>query len=163
MTTQWIISNNLAVLNNPKTQVWLERHFFSWWVGGFPHIFRVKVLRWVCSKRLRTRSQSCGLVIFLVLSGQLRWGSPGEEGGVRQRAHKVHIFWEGHKILRNLYLTFDWHYIYRTKESWRFHKILWPSQNKWAVFKIVLPSSIFCSQIQSNILSLWNDKIILTF
>ena len=24
---------------------------------------------------------------------------------------KVHIFWEGHKILRNLYLTFDWHYI----------------------------------------------------
>ena len=24
---------------------------------------------------------------------------------------KVHIFWEGHKILRNLPLTFDWHYI----------------------------------------------------
>ena len=24
---------------------------------------------------------------------------------------KVHIFWEGHKILRNLLLTFDWHYI----------------------------------------------------
>ena len=24
---------------------------------------------------------------------------------------KVHIFWEGHKILRNLHLTFDWHYI----------------------------------------------------
>ena len=23
---------------------------------------------------------------------------------------KVHIFWEGHKILRNLRLTFDWHY-----------------------------------------------------
>ena len=23
---------------------------------------------------------------------------------------KVHIFWEGHKILRNLHLTFDWHY-----------------------------------------------------
>ena len=22
---------------------------------------------------------------------------------------KVHIFWEGHKILRNLHLTFDWH------------------------------------------------------
>ena len=118
MTTQWIISNNLAVLNNPKTQVWLERHFFSWWVGGFPHIFRVKVLRWVCSKRLRTRSQSCGLVIFLVLSGQLRWGSPGEEGGVRQRAHKVHIFWEGHKILRNLHLTFDYS-TYSPKVRWR--------------------------------------------
>ena len=28
------------------------------------------------------------------------------------RGHgKVHIFWEGHKILRNLHLTFDWHYI----------------------------------------------------
>ena len=24
---------------------------------------------------------------------------------------KVHIFWVGHKILRNLRLTFDWHYI----------------------------------------------------
>ena len=22
---------------------------------------------------------------------------------------KVHIFWEGHKILRNIHLTFDWH------------------------------------------------------
>ena len=24
---------------------------------------------------------------------------------------KVHIFSEGHKILRNLHLSFDWHYI----------------------------------------------------
>ena len=24
---------------------------------------------------------------------------------------KVHIFWEGPKILQNLHLTFDWHYI----------------------------------------------------
>ena len=24
---------------------------------------------------------------------------------------KVHIYWEDHKILRNLHLTFDWHYI----------------------------------------------------
>ena len=24
---------------------------------------------------------------------------------------KVDLFWEGHKILRNLQLTFDWHYI----------------------------------------------------
>ena len=24
---------------------------------------------------------------------------------------KVHIFWEGHKTLRNLHPTFDWHYI----------------------------------------------------
>ena len=24
---------------------------------------------------------------------------------------QVHVFWEGHKIMRNLHLTFDWHYI----------------------------------------------------
>ena len=24
---------------------------------------------------------------------------------------KVHIFWDGHKILWNLHLTFDWDYI----------------------------------------------------
>ena len=24
---------------------------------------------------------------------------------------KVHISWEGHEILQNLHLTFDWHYI----------------------------------------------------
>ena len=23
----------------------------------------------------------------------------------------IHIFWEGHTILQNLHLTFDWHYI----------------------------------------------------
>ena len=40
---------------------------------------------------------------------------------------KVHIFWEGRKILRNLHLTFDWHYIDRTKVRLRFHKILLPS------------------------------------
>ena len=26
-------------------------------------------------------------------------------------ANKVYIFWEGHKILQNLHLTFDWHYL----------------------------------------------------
>ena len=26
-------------------------------------------------------------------------------------ARKVHIFWEGHRILRNLHRRFDWHYI----------------------------------------------------
>ena len=43
---------------------------------------------------------------------------------------KVRIFWEGPKILRNLYLTFDWPY-HRTKVRWRLCKILWPSQNIW--------------------------------
>ena len=44
---------------------------------------------------------------------------------------KIHIFWEGRTILRNLHLTFDWHYI--TKVKWRFRKILWPSQNIWTL------------------------------
>ena len=35
---------------------------------------------------------------------------------------KVHIFWEGHKILRNLHLTFDLHYVHRTIVRWRFRK-----------------------------------------
>ena len=43
---------------------------------------------------------------------------------------KVHIFGEGHKILRNIHLTFD--YI-QSKERWRFRKILWPSQNVWTL------------------------------
>ena len=44
---------------------------------------------------------------------------------------KVHIPWEGHIILRNLHLTFDWHYLalLKTKVRWRFRKILRPSQN----------------------------------
>ena len=43
---------------------------------------------------------------------------------------EVHIFWEGHKLLRNLHLTFD--YI-QSKIMWRFRKILWPSQNIWTL------------------------------
>ena len=39
--------------------------------------------------------------------------------GCRQPLHgfyiKVHIFWELHKILRNLPLTFNWHYIGQSK------------------------------------------------
>ena len=37
--------------------------------------------------------------------------------------HKVNLFWEGHKILINLYHR-------RTNLRWWFRKILWPSQNK---------------------------------
>ena len=46
---------------------------------------------------------------------------------------KVHIFWEGQNFLRNRHLTFDWHYLHRTKVRWRFRKILWPSQNIWTL------------------------------
>ena len=39
---------------------------------------------------------------------------------------KVHIFWEDHKILRNLSTFFDWYYI-QSKKGRDFGKILWPS------------------------------------
>ena len=52
---------------------------------------------------------------------------------------KVHIFWEGHKILQNLHLTFEfWLALHTTKVRWRFHKILWASQNIWT-----LPENVF--------------------
>ena len=42
---------------------------------------------------------------------------------------KVHIFWEGHKLLRNLLLAFDCTTYMRSKVRWSFHKMLWSSQN----------------------------------
>ena len=49
---------------------------------------------------------------------------------------KVHIFWEGHKILRNLHLAFDCTTYMLSKVRWRFHKILWSSQNIWTLFEV---------------------------
>ena len=43
---------------------------------------------------------------------------------------KVLIFWEGHKILRNLPQLFDWQYIGQTI-GW----IVWPSQIVWKDIK----------------------------
>ena len=47
---------------------------------------------------------------------------------------KFCIFWERHKILRNLRPSsyFCLQYI-QTKVRWRFRKILWPSQNIWTL------------------------------
>ena len=45
---------------------------------------------------------------------------------------KVHTFWEGHKILRNLNLTFC-PMQSQSKVRWRFRKILLPSQNIWTL------------------------------
>ena len=45
---------------------------------------------------------------------------------------KVHIFWEGHKILRNLPLTFYCMYCSQ-KLVEDFAKFLWPSQNIWTL------------------------------
>ena len=49
-----------------------------------------------------------------------------------EKCYKVHIFWEGHKILRNLPLTFWLRYI-QSKVRGRLLKILWPSQNIWTL------------------------------
>ena len=49
---------------------------------------------------------------------------------------KVHIFWEGHKILQNLHLTFDYS-TYSQKLGEDFAKFLWPSQNIWTLTLIL--------------------------
>ena len=51
---------------------------------------------------------------------------------------KVHIFWEGHKILQNLPLTFDCSTYLQSKVRGRFRKILWPSQNVWTLTRILI-------------------------
>ena len=45
---------------------------------------------------------------------------------------KVHIFWEGHKILHNLHLRFD-HYYIEQIYSGDFTNFLWPSQIIWTL------------------------------
>ena len=72
---------------------------------------------------------------------------------IKNLIKKVNIFWEGHNILWNLHLTFDYsiytiqskvrwrcgllriYELYNaiTKVRWRFRKILWPSQNIWTL------------------------------
>ena len=75
---------------------------------------------------------------------------------------KVQIFWEGHKILRNLHLTFD----YSQKVRWRFHKILWPSQNIWTLMYLakirsqyVPPALMFEEFYHEHFCYLWHAKV----
>ena len=58
---------------------------------------------------------------------------------------KVHIFWEGHTILRNLHLTFDYStYSQKVKKG----EILWPPQNIWTLLrKIEVCLNYFVDQI----------------
>ena len=46
---------------------------------------------------------------------------------------KVHIFWEGHKILQNLHHRFVLCSNGQIYVRWRFPKIVWPSQNIWTL------------------------------
>ena len=48
---------------------------------------------------------------------------------------KVHIFWEGHKILRNFHPRFYCMYVVQSNLNCRFCENLWPSQNIWALSK----------------------------
>ena len=48
-----------------------------------------------------------------------------------RKAFYVHIFWEGHRNLKNLPLSYD--IIVKSKQSWIFFQILWPSQKKWTL------------------------------
>ena len=54
----------------------------------------------------------------------------------RSEVHKVHIFWESHKIFAKsppiIWLTVH------TNNWWRFHKILWSSQNIWTLIIKIL-------------------------
>ena len=49
--------------------------------------------------------QHCTILCWLIHHTNADWSDQCA------RAFKVHIFWEGHIILRNLHLTFDWHFI----------------------------------------------------
>ena len=51
---------------------------------------------------------------------------------------KVHVFWEGHKILSNL------HRRCRKNLRWRFRKSLWPSQNIWNLIFFLARDESLC-------------------
>ena len=90
---------------------------------------RQRIFKGIFPKSLRPKiNLEPGLILWLIF-GFIFW--------ILRLYHgcKVHIFWEGFKTLQNLHLTFDWHYISRTKVRWRFHKILWPSQNIWTLIR----------------------------
>ena len=56
---------------------------------------------------------------------------------------KVHIFWESHKILRNLHLTFVlWSAV---KSKVEVHNILWPSLNIWTLSSCCISQLAFLS------------------
>ena len=46
----------------------------------------------------------------MAYSGYMNFKLPFDAEVVKKILDKVHIFWEGHKILRNLHLTFDCNY-----------------------------------------------------
>ena len=78
---------------------------------------------------------------------------------------KVHIFWEGHKILQNLPLTFDCMYCSQ-KLGEDFRKILWPSQNIWTLIRLLVVVRVeICETVPWFFgVNIWRqEKILLRF
>ena len=57
-------------------------------------------------RRCRRASAACSAVLLLAHPALGSYWRPW----IRINSTKVHIFWEGHKVLRNLYQLFDWQY-----------------------------------------------------
>ena len=59
---------------------------------------QTKLVLWIFGIQSKVPPLRSSLDIFLGYKDNDSW-------------NKVHIFWEGHKILQNLHSTFDWHYM----------------------------------------------------
>ena len=74
---------------------------------------------------------------------------------------KVHMFWEGHKLLRNLHLTLECMYCSQKKGE-DFAKILWPSQNIWTLkccIGLLLLTSYGTFDLQTVlVIWIWNNN-----
>ena len=101
--------------------------------------------------RIKIRLSQNGFMKSLIFQKMTRiiWG-------ISALCTNVHIFGEGHKILQNLHLTFDWHYIGQKKVWWRFRKILWPSQNIWTLLHNYM-ENVFASKNTSGSKKLFSD------
>ena len=94
-----------------STQSWSETinsRRFGAFVPGFIHMEEHVIFKWheqlYCSK-VCCQSQWCLFFFSWISCSRYRFCSLCVD------IFKVHIFWEGHKILRNLHQLFDWHYI----------------------------------------------------
>ena len=101
------------------TDIWVARTFNFW-----PHAHRthVCVLAKIQVSSIICWSEAEHICPFLSL-----------KRNILSVLNEVHIFWEGHKILRNLPLTLDYSTSGQAKVRGRFRKILWPSQNIWTL------------------------------
>ena len=87
-----------------------------------------------CNKSITNKLwQFCSSLLHAqVISMFSRWGlrnilycqiQNGTEMTSKYFVCKVHIFWESHKILWNLHLTFDWYYMRPSQNIWTSHQI----------------------------------------